>query len=136
MIELDLTGVAELDQTLRRVEDVLNSDVLFRVYNTGANQGYGRYERYVQGAGWQAWMHRGRWMTDQQIADKFGPDVRDLISVAVDVILAGGQTWRPYIRQAMQLIEKRFKDYPPERPGQRYVRTFTLRNAWQSELKV
>lgn len=37
-------------------------------------------------------------------------------------------------RAANALLLKRAQHYPPELPGQRYVRTFRLRNSWQQRV--
>ena len=135
-LTLELRGTPELLTTLDGLGEIVDGDVLFRVWSAGANQGKGDYERYVMSARWQAWMHRGRWLTDEKVAERHQQDVVDLVNVAVDVVLAGGRAWRPYIQQAMQLIKRTFQDYPAQRPGQTYQRTYTLRGSWREELLV
>ena len=42
------------------------------------------YGPYVQAANRQAWMHRGRWITDQQVIDQNEDEVRRYFEVALN----------------------------------------------------
>lgn len=45
--------------------------------------------------------------------------------------VAAAQTLRPPMIEALtQDVRPEAQDYPPERPGQTYVRTYTLRDGW------
>ena len=97
-----------------------------------------RYEFYVQSRDEQAWMHKGRWQTEEDVAQEKEPDVADILESVAQMIIDGasGAQLRPMVRQALELIRRRLREYPPKPGTSRYERTGRLRNSWEIELLI
>lgn len=44
--------------------------------------------------------------------------------------------WRDPARDAADIVEEKARDYPPDRPGSSYIRTFKLQRSWNSRVVV
>ena len=60
--------------------------------------------------------------------DRIGREITDLANKTKSATLDVVDEWVKRQRDRLQQ-----KPYPPERPGQRYVRTFQLRDSWRQE---
>lgn len=137
---INVEGMEEVFALLENLDEFASYGTLGAVVSTGAINRYGdRYERYVQSREDQAWMHKGRWNnTVEDVAEESEQDVVDIIGSVAQMILDGasGAQLRPMVRQALELIRRRLRVYPPKPGSSRYDRTGALRNSWQVELLI
>lgn len=136
---INVEGADEIFALLDNLDEFANYGTVGRVFSAGAVNQYGdRYEFYVQSHADQAWMHRGRWQTEEDVAQESEPDVAAIIDTVLAMVIDGasGAQLRPMLRQALEFIRRRLRVYPPKPAGSRYVRTGTLRNSWQVEMLI
>lgn len=137
---INVVGADEIFELLDNLGEFASYGELGIVYSAGAFNRYGdRYEFYVQSREDQAWMHQGRWNnTVEDVAEESEQDVVDIIGSVAQMILDGasGAQLRPMVRQALELIRRRLRVYPPKPGSSRYDRTGALRNSWQVELLI
>ena len=128
-LKLDVTEALAVVRNLSRA---LKRREIGRIYNTGANQGGGRYEHRVQSDRFQASIHTGRWQTVESVRDKWEPKLArvldDALSQLVDSSLS---TIQFVIDEQMADMFDEMRRYPAPRPNQRYQRTNTLYHAWR-----
>lgn len=127
-----LFNAEEVFAVLDLLEPLLEERELGRAFSTGTG-----YENFVQTVEDQAWMHEGRWPTDEDAALDFEPDMRDkLIEGFSDVIEGGASSIDKYVEFVLETISEFMTGYPPEPSGSLYRRTFDLADSWTSELFI
>lgn len=134
-IRLTITGAEPVNRLLADVQRELAQDGrMGEVYSRGAVQYGRRYEHLVQHRPTQADIHRGRWQTDEDVAESSQTEVVDLLRQMVEKIAAGrGGKIRWAVDRALDLLLKRVKEYPAPPPGSRYIRTYNLYRSWLKE---
>lgn len=136
---MSFTGTIEIDdrevvRALSRLTAALPDGVMGRVYSKGAYQRGRRYDHYVMAESRQAAVHQGRWQTETSIAKENQSEVRGIYSRGLGRVVAEQEAnLRGATDDALDLLHKVATTYPPERPGQRYIRTGILRDSWTKE---
>lgn len=136
---INVEGSEEIFALLDNLEEFATFGPIGRVYSDGsARNRYGDpYEFFVQSRDEQAWMHRGRWNnTVEDVAEEKEKDVADILESVSQMIIDGasGNQLKPFMRQALVLLQRRLREYPPKPAGTPYERTGALRNSWEIEL--
>lgn len=129
-----IEGLQAVLRIFDRLIDASHREKLGAVFSTGANQGRGRYEHYVQGHGTQAEIHQGRWSTDRDIAEKREDDSAAILEQGIAALIqgrAGGVT--SAVDRILDMLLEDAQTYPPRPSGSRYIRTGTLRASWVKE---
>lgn len=135
ILRIRIAGIAESRATLLQLRQLRNlgDQPLLRVYSVGAVSPYGqRYDHLVQDERHQAEVHQGRWQTVQDAGERFMPALRAAVTQMVQAIIEG----RPptSLSATAEQIYEWLRDYPPERPGQTYIRTERLKQSWRWEV--
>jgi hypothetical protein len=128
----------ELQKILRAIIKQLPDGVMGRVYSRGAVQNGRRYEHYVMSSRHQAQIHQGRWQTERDLAENNKDDVGKLYTDGMRNVLRGDErnAMKAATNEALELVKDIAQTYPPPRPGQLYVRTYTLRASWDKESRL
>ena len=136
---INVVGRDEIFALIDNLDEFATYGTIGAVFSSGAVNEYGdRYEFYVQSREEQAWMHKGRWQTEEDVAEEKEPDVADILESVAQMIIDGasGAQLRPMVRQALELIRRRLREDPPKPGTSRYERTGRLRNSWEIELLI
>jgi hypothetical protein len=138
----NFTGTIEVDDrevkaALSRLAAAIPDGVMGRVYSRGAYQQGRRYDHYVMAEAKQAGIHRGRWQTERTIAHDNQAEVATIYRRGLGRVVAQQlDDLRNATNEALDVVYKAATTYPPERPGQTYVRTGILRASWEKENKL
>lgn len=128
-----VVGLDKVRESIRRVQALARRGRLARIYHSGATGPRGqRYEHFVQDYEEQAWMHVGRWQTQEDVADEYRDLAADWLAEALEGAWDGRYT-KQGIETLARQIRDRMKEYPPPPANSRYVRTGRLRAGWHYE---
>jgi len=118
--------------------EALERDPLFHIYSTGANQGSGNYEFYVQSERLQAWMHQGWWHTEEQTIDAQDERIAARLDDALQMLADGNRygSYEQFVTEVARDLLGIMREYPAERPGSQYQRTYTLFDSWQVDVSA
>ena len=132
----------EGDDGIRKILSAFNkaasSGQLGKVYSTGANQGRGNYEWFVQSDELQAWMHTDRWQTDVDAVTENEKGALLHLSEAFND-MANGAPFTAFAKRVEDMLDDIYvfmTEYPPEPPESMYVRTLTLHHSWTTEISI
>jgi hypothetical protein len=138
---MSFTGTIVIDdrqvrEALEKITAALPDGIMGRVYSRGAVQRGRRYEHYVMSEARQAWMHQGRWQTDKSIAKEAEPEALEIYRRGMQRTIDTGQNLHKATDDVLDMVYRMATNYPPERPGQTYIRTGILRDSWEKENRL
>lgn len=133
---LILYGKQEVVDVLQNLQEFLSLGELGRVYS---DLWYGPYvqEGGDSAAVSQAWMHKGRWQTNTDVAQDLEERAADVLSNALDELIDGNSlaAVKSYVQHLLDMAKRELQKYPQEPTASRYTRTNSLHDSWDTELR-
>lgn len=125
-MSVTVIGLTELTARINAIRRQIKGGDLGQVASTNLD-----YNRYVQSAAEQAYIHKGRWQTEEQVAEEEEGNVEREFSQWVERMVTGGGNISDPTKKVLKLLLERMQYYPPPPPASTYRRTGNLRASWQ-----
>lgn len=138
-ISIKITGVDDAIKLLDAYARAIPDGTLGEVYSSGANQGSGDYEHFVQSSSHQASVHAGRWHTEADAAHMQDGEIDRLADKYFTADLspdAFRRAVKHFTEESVEGLLDFMRESPPPLAGSLYARTGTLYASWVGETKI